>query len=51
MFDWLKNIFSHKQEKPDDNIVEKREEEHDISKDKQDLYPHDSPSDDKDLES
>jgi len=45
MFDWLKNFFSHKPERTDDNLVEKKEEEHDISKDKQDLYPHGSPSD------
>lgn len=46
MFEWLKNIFSHKPEKTDDTLVEKKQEEHKIEPEKQDLYPH-GPSSDK----
>lgn len=48
MFEWLKNIFSHKTDTTDDNLVEKRQEEHKTDPEKQDLYPHGPSSENED---
>ncbi|WP_299013204.1 hypothetical protein [uncultured Photobacterium sp.] len=45
MFDWLKNIFSHKPEETTDNLVEKQTEEKELRESKQENIARGSSSD------